>query len=190
MRKPWSAVALALTLAACGHGGGTPSVVPNDGAVGGTETAQCRAGSQVVATVFFDGPGDRFYGIHTRLRYPASLAIPGHRDDQSVIDRVRFVVPMPPGRYDVPEATFANGSTVLNDEDSDRDGVDDRLNALLVAREAFSDGKYVDVTFDCVDTVEWPTADAFGCGVAGLTDPQFMDALGTCSVLVQPPARS
>jgi hypothetical protein len=183
-------VALAVTLAACGggrHDGGTPSAVPNDGAVGGNETVQCRAGGQVVVTVFFDGPGDRFYGVHTRLRYPTSLAIPGHRDDPSVVERVRFVVALPLGREDVPEETFRNGSTVLNDEDSDFDGVDDGLQAVLVAREAFADGKYIDVTFDCVDTIEWPTADAFGCEVAELTDLTSNPAQGTCSVVVEPP---
>ena len=182
------AIVLATSLAACGSdGGGAPRTAENGGSEGSSATTQCRAGSQVVVSVFVDGPGDRFYGMHTRLRYPASLAIPGHRDDQSVVDRVRFVLAMPTVRFDVPEQTFVNGSTVVNDEDSDFDGVDDRLQAVLIARDPFPDGKFIDVTFDCVDTIDWPTADAFGCEVAGLTDLQLMDAQGTCSVVVQPP---
>src|SRR6185369_18016316 len=107
----------------------------------------CRAGSRVVVSVLFDGPGDRFYGVQTGLHYPASLAIPGHADDQLVADRVRVVVAMPIARLDVPEATFVHGSTVVNDRDVDFDGVDDLLTASLVTvQDAFADGKFIDVT--------------------------------------------
>jgi hypothetical protein len=112
---------LAVALSGCGGGDDrrSPTALQNDGGEGGTATTQCQVGGQVVVTVLVDGPGDAFYGMHTRLRYPASLALPGHRDDQSVVNRVRFVVAEPIVRLDVPEDTFADGSTVVNDEDSD-----------------------------------------------------------------------
>jgi hypothetical protein len=192
MRTRAMAILLAATLAACGgDGGGAPRTAQNGGSEGGTATTQCRTGSRVVVSVFVDGSDDRFYGMQTRLRYPASLAIPGHADDQSVADRVRFVVAMPIVRLDVPEETFVNGSTVVNDEDTDFDGIDDRLQAsLITAHDAFPDGKFIDVTFDCAETIDWPTADAFGCEVADLTDLDRMSVQGLCWVVVQPPATS
>jgi hypothetical protein len=60
----------------------------------------------------------------------------------------------------------------------------------LSARDPFPDGKFIDVTFDCVETIDWPSADAFGCEVAEVTNLEVLAASGTCSVVVQPPASS
>ena len=179
-----------VALAGCGgDGGGSPAALQNDGAEGGSQTTQCQAGSSVVARVMVAAPGDRFYGMHTRVVYPSSLSIPGRGGDQAAVDRVRFRVAMPTVRYDVPEATFTEGSSVVNDEDSDFDGVDDRVQALVIARTPFPDGEFADITFDCAATIEWPTGDLFACEVAGLTDLTFNEiaAFASCNVVVQPP---
>jgi hypothetical protein len=78
---------------------------------------------------------------------------------------------------------------VVNDEDSDFDGVDDRVQALVIARTPFPDGEFADITFDCAATIEWPTGDLFACEVAGLTDLTFNEiaAFASCNVVVQPP---
>lgn len=167
------AAGLVLALAGCGDQSSAPA--PGSRPV---ET-QCAAGDQVRVTVFVDAPNDRVYGMHTRVRYPAELSIPGHRDDPTVVDRVRFVL------------DASNIARVVNDQDSDRDGVDDTIQALAAAAvETFPVGKFVEITFDCVTTTTSPRADLFPCQVAGLTDIDFNEvgSAGTCRVVVAPPS--
>src|SRR5215210_4538525 len=110
----WIAALLTLALGGCGgDGGGSSATVQSDGEAGGGKTTQCQAGNQVVATVYVDAPGDAFYGLHTRVRYPALFALPGRRDEPPVAERLRFVLDFPLVPHDVQdEEQFVNGSTV------------------------------------------------------------------------------
>lgn len=179
-----------LALVGCGgDGGGSSASLQSDGAEGGNQTTQCQAGGTVVVSVVVDAPGDLFYGLHTQVRYPGVLDLPGRADFPSVAERVHFPLDVPPGRYDVPEEAFVNGTFIVNDEDTNSDGIDDRIQALLISRTPFPDGKFVDITFDCAETIDWPTADAFACYVAGASDlaTNELSPSATCSVVVQPP---
>jgi hypothetical protein len=195
MPKFWMAAVLALTLLGCGGDDGrSPAAVRNDGGEDGTRTTQCQAGQQVVVSVYLDTPDDQYYGGHTRLTYPRTVAIPGHADDRSVVDRVRFVLPLPDSASGVSDEVLANGVTVVNDEDVDGDGVDDRIQTLESSMtQPIADGKFVDVVFDCVETIAWPTAGDFTCDVAGVSNLApgggFVDrdALSSCTVAVAPP---
>jgi hypothetical protein len=58
----------------------------------------------------------------------------------------------------------------------------------MVSRTDFPDGRFIDVTFDCVTTIDWPTAGLFSCEVAGVTNLESNDVIASCSVVIQPPA--
>jgi hypothetical protein len=180
-----------LALAGCGGDSGSSNLSDAGTGTSGEQEALCRPGDRVVVSIFVDAPGELAHGMHTRLYYPRSMDIPGRLDDRSVIERVAFVVTRPNGSDDLPEEAFVNGLVLAVDEDSNQDGVDERVNALLGSPvEPFSDGKFVDVTLDCVESIPWPSTQDFRCEVADVTSTEFVSVgvESICWVEVAPPA--
>ncbi len=157
--------ALLLTLASCGDQSSAP--LPSDRSGAGPLEARCEVGDQVRVTVFVEAPNGRAFGVHTRVRYPAVLAIPGRADDQSVFDRVQLAPALPTPSRGESDETVPHALIVVNDQDTDFDGVDDRIHVLVASIDTFPDGRFADLRFDCVSTIAWPSADLFACEVAG-----------------------
>ena len=151
---------LVLWLAGCGGERESSSALQGADGSDVAEKIECHAGDSVVVTVVVDAPGELVYGEHTRLRYPASLEIPGRANDRSVADRVQFVLPIPNPNSGLPIDAFSRGMTIVNDEDTDFDGIDDRVQTFMSSLTGFTDGTFVAIRFDCVDTIEWPSRGA------------------------------
>jgi hypothetical protein len=92
-------------------------------------------------------------GAQITLDYVPPASLPGSIDAASVAERVTIIPSV--------------GFTSVNDQDTQPDGVDDRLNVSVVAGAAFAEGPFADVVFDCDAGGAVPTAASFGCNAEG-----------------------
>jgi len=130
------------------EGGGevTPTATPTPG-----DGPACGPGDMIAVSIDLATGGVGLAGAQVVLDYPASVSLPGSIDAPSVAERVDII----------PSVGFMS----VNDEDTQPDGVDDRLNISVVSGTAFAEGPFADVTFDCEGTA--PTAGSFTCTADG-----------------------
>jgi cysteine-rich repeat protein len=140
----------------------TPTMTPDAGG-GGT----CSGGESVLVEIDIDSAGVGLAGVQLTLDYPASVSLPGSIDAPSVAERVTII----------PSVGFKS----VNDEDTQPDGVDDRLNVSVVSGSAFADGPFADVDFDCEAGSTPPGAGGFTCVVEG--SDEFGGLVATTCVL-------
>lgn len=110
-------------------------------------------------------------GVVIRLSYPSPpLSLPGSGTDDSVLRQVQIL----PG---------GSGLRVVNDRDTNADGVDDQLVLSYVTVDAFDAGPFARVTF-CRDG-ESPPLSAFSCTVSA-GNPFGVDLEANCAVTPAP----
>ena len=121
----------------------TPTSTPTGGPV-------CAAGEKVIVDLTTNIPVG---GVELKLLYPDSVRIPGTGGESSVIASVTF----PPGFLSV------------NDQDTNGDLVDDRVDCAWVS----SGGTFTalaTVEFECPAGNPRPTANAFTCTITSASD--------------------
>ncbi len=129
---------------------------------------RCVAGQTVTVEFAIDTP---YGGASIALDYPPNVVdIPGSADDASVSERVTFI---------------PSGFTVVNDQDSDFDGTDDRLRAVFANIEQLTPaGPFMLVEFDCIEGSPVPDVGSFSCSVLSLSDELGNTIEGGCTLLI------
>jgi cysteine-rich repeat protein len=144
-------------------GGDTPTPTPTSTTSGGPTCGASQTITLELTTNIAIG------GVQLEIAYPAGARIDGTGGDPSVVAAVSF----PPG--------FVNA----NDQDTNADQVDDRLDIAW----ASSGGTFTElgtVDFVCVPGETVPTASAFACTIKSASDDLGTDIQGvTCTLNVQ-----
>ena len=167
----------------------TPTVEPTDGATptddggptptdgGPTATPTpvvggCNSGDTVVTelTITANGVNLTIGGVQLQLSYPqASARIPGTGGDPAVADAVEL----------------PSGLPSFNDQDTNGDLIDDRLDIAWVSSGGGVTGTFATVTFECIAGQAPPAAGAFACTVASASDDTGQDIIGAqCNVVI------
>ena len=150
--------------------GDTPTPAPTSTPGGGP---LCGASDTITVAMSINAGGLMLTGVNANISYPSSANIPGSIDEQSVKDRVTF--------------TPSGGLTVVNDDDTNGDLVDDLLTLSFVSTSPFPDGPFATVQFDCLPGSPAPASGAFTCDVVSASDDTGQDPNATCALVVTGP---
>ena len=145
----------------------TPTPTPTPTGNGTTCPASGRASATV--RVSFDNGGGAINaaGVTTTLSYPASVSIPGVKDDATVLERITNVTGV------------TNGIFSAGDNDTNGDNVDDTLAiGLITTSNSIAPGDFARVSFDCSAGA---TLGTVGCA-ADISDALGSALGGSCSV--------
>jgi hypothetical protein len=113
----------------------------------------CTSATVTVSTTFTPQSAlDFVAGVTTMVDYPGTrISIPGSGNASTVLARVTNL-------------TSASGLFSAGDQDSNSDGIDDRISVGLISTSAaIAPGNFARIVFDCVAGAARPTLTDFTC---------------------------
>lgn len=165
---------------------GAPTATPTDGGPTATATgdnptptptstptgATCQSGQTAVIelTMTVNDQDIALGGVQLQLAYPEnSVRVPGTGGDPIIGD----AVDLPPG---LPS---------FNDQDTNGNLIDDRLDITWVTSGAPVSGTFATITFECIAGQSLPSVGAFACTVVSASDETGTDITGVeCNVTI------